>query len=949
MRRPLPVVAGVLLAALLGGLPRQIPSARADDVDPEVVVHVPIDQMDVLLEADRRGIVLDHAAYQRLLAAARARASADEARPPVDAALLAAEGVLDLTESAAAPPRGAPFSITWRVRVLADGPSLVDFPWRGAAVETIDVEGEGQYEERAGRGRLRFEGRGGLTVTVTGFAAVERTEARRRIDLVLPPSGAMAIRLRLPAAVTGFVEGEGGLQRFETAAREASERLVRPRRDGRLSVVWGPAARSADLPPVLDVETRTLHTIDEGMIRSRILVHVEVFREGVETLRLRLPARSGIRAAGGKDVVATARSADRRHLLVTFAKPVRGAVEITLDVETPYRPRAGVPLPRVAVEGALRERGRVDLRFGRGVEARAVHVRGGRRLVAGKRKQGDVVLEYALDGGDGGIDVDLEPARTRLEATSTYYLNLTEPAKTLLAAITLHVFDAPAFVLRPRFPPGYVLRSLTIDGRSDGFRRDPRPDGTIEIRLERGIPAGGSVAILATLERAAVDWVPETGAADVPFVVPSASAAREEGWVAVGADASFQVLDRDVKDLVPVGAAELTSRGVSPVGLVYGYRLDGPAPLVRLSVTRRAPRMEATVVTLLEPQPRRLELSSTVIHRIERAGVRRLIVDLPAWARDTVRFEAGDLLSSERLEEAEGVPEGFERWAVRLARRVLGRHVLHVRYFLDQPEENWRVPATQVLVPRVPLDTVARRAVVLRAPGLEVEVDAAASTMDLADLPSEAVGNPRAVLEVLRLAGDREGPGIAVEKHSGAAVLDAIATEVSLDTAVASAGILRTRARVQLVNVGQQFLHVALPAGSDLIGAVIDGESVKPLRGQDGVLRIPIPAGRRGRRDLVADLTYETRLGGPLGGRARIPAPTFPGLEVLRTTQRLAFDPSLAIERVSGDYGATLRRPSPPRPWIARLLEVLVSRGEEAASRSRPVGQDAPGLETMGE
>ena len=156
----------------------------------------------------------------------------------------------------------------------------------------------------------------------------------------------------------------------------------------------------------------------------------------------------------------------------------------------------GVVLPRIVMPDAVRQRAQVALQFAKGIEAHAVRVEGGRRLASQPRKGGPALLRYALAGAEGVVAVDLVPGDVRLEASSTYYLNLTEPSKGLLAAVTYHVRQGTAFALTPRFPAGYGLRSLTVNGRRDGFRFDQRSDGEIEIRLERGVPEGGRIEIL---------------------------------------------------------------------------------------------------------------------------------------------------------------------------------------------------------------------------------------------------------------------------------------------------------------------------------------------------------------------------------------------------------------------------------------------------------------------
>jgi len=930
---------------------RPAPPPPDDGRGPTELVHVPTEEMDVLLRADRRGIVLRYAEYQRLMKAAKARAEALEALPPVDGTLVSCRGKLDLTGEDA-----ATMQLDYVVEVLADGPRSVAFPLRNFALEQLlvqDADGavSGRYEEWKGRPRLRFESPGRRTVTARASAAFLRKGAQRYLDLQLPPASAMSVALRFPAGVEGVVIGEGPAIPVRARSDEPLTVHARPSRGGRLRIAFAPSAKGTeDGPPILDTLTNALHTVGDGLINTRVVVHVDVFRSPVDRLTLQVPADLSVRALEGNGVTGFRRSADATRLTVQLAKRVLGPVIVTLEGERPYRPGDGVALPHVLVGGSVRDRALMAVQFGRDVRVRGFRVTEGRRLPASRAKGQQHLLRYELTRESGTLAVDLAPGAVRLDAVSTYYLNLAEAGKTLIATTTYRVLEGTVFALRPRMPGGYELRTVTINGRPGGFNRDLRPDGTLEIALARGVPAGGEISLAATLEQAQADWVADGQPVRVPFAVPAAGATREEGLVAIGADAAFRVLEAAREDLVAVGAAELTARGISAAGLVYGYRLDGPKPAVTFNVQRHEPLLEASVVTTLLPSPRRLDVLAVVAHRIQRAGVRVLLVDVPAWAEeDQVRFESPFVRGAVLLkgeEKPADVPAGYERWRVDLNQRVIGRHATVVRYHDDLADENWSVPADRALGVRAPLEGSERYMVVQRADGLEVRVvteGADIRAVELTELPAAAAVDPRLVLEALRLTNGAEGVGVSVQKHSGAAVLDAVATQVQLETAVAREGVLRTRAEVHLFNVDRQFLRVSLPPGSDLVGAVVGNKAVKVLTDPSGVMMVPIPTARARGEITVATLTYDTKLEDGVGGTVRVPSPVFHDLEVLQTSHRVAFDPDFEITSVGGDYGkisaAALRRRT---PWIVTFLGAF-TLGGGGGQGFRLTGDEASG------
>ncbi len=929
------------------------PALAGDAKGPTELVHVPTKEMDVLLRADRKGIVLRYAEYERLMKAAKARAASLEAQPPVDGTLVSCAGTIDLT-----PERAATMRLTYGVDVLADGPRSVAFPLRGFAIEHLliqDPDGtpSGRYEEWGGRPRLRFAEPGPRVVTATASAAFARKGAQRYLDLWLPPASAMALSLRFPAGMEGVVIGEGAAVTVRAPSDGPLDVRARPSRSGRLRIAFAPRAKGTEGgPAILDTRTNSLHSVGDGLVHSRVIVNADIFRTPVSRLQLDVPEGFAVRSLTGKGVTGFRRDASGRSLTVDFGKPVLGTAVITLEGERPYQPGPDVEMPNVTVTGAVRHRAEMSMQFGRDVRVRGFDVTGGKRLPASRAKGQTHLMRYALTRAEGRLAVELEAGEVRLDATSTYYLNLAEAGKTLIVTTTYRVLEGTVFALRPKMPGGYELRGITINGRPTGFSKDLRPDGTLEIALARGVAQGADISLAATLEQSQADWVPDGRAVNVPLNVPSAGAQREQGLVAIGADAAFQVLETMRNDLVAVGAAEVTARGISAAGLVYGYRLDGEKAAVSFSVQRHQPVVQAAIVSTLLPSARRLDIVGVVAHHIRRAGVRTIDIDVPAWAdKDQVRFQSPFVRGAVRLEgEAKpaNVPAGYERWRVDLNQRVIGRHTTVVRYHDDLDEENWSIPPGRALGVRVPLERAQRFLVVQRAEGLEVGVDMQGDdvrSIEWTELPAEAAVDPLRALDVLRLANGSEGVGLRVQKHEGASVLDAVATSVELHTAVAREGMLRTRAWVRLFNVDRQFLRVSLPPRSELIGAVVDGEAVKVLADPAGILLVPVPTARKRMDETIASLTYETKLGKKLSGSVRIPGPVFHGLEVLRTEHQVAFDPDVRIASVGGDYGRVRApRPRARSPWIADVWpsgDISVFGMREYSRRvSAPAGSD---------
>ena len=921
----------VLGVARSGGADEKSPAPPApeDPLGPIERVFVPVDQLDLLLQSQREGIVLDHAAYRRLLDAARARARAGDAPAPVDGTWVDATATVNLLG-----PTYGTIEGTWTAVALRPGTSRLRFPIRGAVLERLEGEGA-RLEQSFGSAAVVWDAPGRHTVSLKLSAPIGSKDGARTFVVDVPPAAAMSFDVKLPPGVEGVVEGMAGAQRFTTPAGQPTVVRARPTAKGRLTVRFAAAAKVAEGPPILDAHVVAAHRLGDGRDELRIAAEVDVYRTPTDRIVLDVPDDLALLAVGGDGVVRHARSDDRRQLVLELGEPKTGRLVVTLQGEVPFTADGLRELPAVHVVDALRERSTVGLDAATDVRVDDVLVADGRRLPA---ENGQTALRFGLVSAAGTLRVALRPTSTVLEAVSTHYLNLTETGRSLLVTTTYRAVEGTVHRLSPKVPVGFEVRRLVVNGREDGFVRETRADGTLDITLAEGLREGQELTLSALLERDAADWLPDGTTVELPFEVPSAGADREEGLVGIGADAAFEVRERGRTDLVAVGAADLAERGVRAEGLVFGYRIDGPSPSVTYEVERRTPVVEAEVVTTLSPSPRRLDVQAIVVHDVRRAGVRTFQVDVPTWAGDEVRFEGSSVRGHEKM-PLNGTRPGYDRYEITLGQRVVGRHSLVVLYHRDTDDENWSLGADEPLLPDVPLERVERYVVVQRAEGLEVALPGAsiegdARTVEVTDLPIEAPANPLATLEVLHLVERRDGLALGVQRHDGAAVLDAIGVEARLWTAVAREGVLRTRALVLLKNAGRQQVPVELPPGSHLIGALAGPsptalEPVKPLRSRQGMLLVPLGAAGGGAACIA--LTYETRAGHPFDGEVTVPAPRFPGLEVLLTSHDVAFDDDIDVRSMSGDFGVYEAPARRSKPWITYLFPAPTMGVESSA------------------
>ena len=436
--------------------PRQpvVPKAPKEPAIP-TVVHVPIDELDTLVRAQGRSILLRYDEYRALLDAAGANDADARSLPSLDVVPLSAEGTLDLTDE-----RGARFTAVYRLRGLAPGPRSTGFAAGGLAFESVRVEAEGgrgtgplrgarrarAHLPRRARRPARVGGRVGGALDGGHHAALRPLAAQPRGDGARAHDSA----------------GRAGLDR---GRRRAARRPVSGREGGRGSRAadaaagissshWAPSAKGSEGPTVIDAEVRTLYTLGDGVVAVRALVRADVLRTPTDTLTLDVPPDLAVHAIEGPGITGFVRSEDRTRVSIRLEKPTLGRVEALVQGERAHDGRGG---HRPPAHRASRTR-RGTAAWPRSGSARTSTCgRCASTGVGGVPEPGTDeatkgVLRYALDRADARLTVDVEPGALRVDATGTYYLNLAEPGQTLLAMVTYRVAEGTLFRAEPALP-----------------------------------------------------------------------------------------------------------------------------------------------------------------------------------------------------------------------------------------------------------------------------------------------------------------------------------------------------------------------------------------------------------------------------------------------------------------------------------------------------------------
>ncbi|HUT95444.1 MAG TPA: hypothetical protein VMY37_38675, partial [Thermoguttaceae bacterium] len=242
-------------------------------------------------------------------------------------------------------------------------------------------------------------------------------------------------------------------------------------------------------------------------------------------------------------------------------------------------------------------------------------------------------------------------------------------------------------------------------------------DAGQQITVELFQPAKGSQKVVVELEKFARDEgekeAPNQVSAEVQVpVVKALGVGRQQGVVVVQVAEGLRAEASKASGLLQVDAAELPD-ALKRADWSFSYRYAAVPFELRLSLEKVQPRIVADSLVEAQLEPKRISLDVLTVYTVERAGVFRLDLDVPAGyeVRDVRGREAAGAAAVEvDTHHLEGDDE--TRLVVNLARKAIGRVALFVQLEKDLDEPDLLTPAGKadvpLAIPQVAPDSVER-------------------------------------------------------------------------------------------------------------------------------------------------------------------------------------------------------------------------------------------------
>ena len=133
---------------------------------------------------------------------------------------------------------------------------------------------------------------------------------------------------------------------------------------------------------------------------------------------------------------------------------------------------------------------------------------------------------------------------------------------------------------------------------------------------------------------------------------------------------------------------------------------------------------------------------------------------------------------------------------------------------------------------------------------------------------------------------------LTAARHGHSELAALIVQQLALRSVLAPDGSTRHQATLSVQHSGEQYLTLALPPTATLLSVLAAGNPVKPVRGPDSTLSIPLPATSANQPQVQLTLLYETT--DPpwlLTGQRKLHPPTIPGNVPILATDWQVFTP----------------------------------------------------------
>ena len=902
-----------LCLAVFAGLVSAATAAPETKPAPPTKVYVPYEKLKGVFEADKQGVFLPYAEFQRLWRAAKQSPAAVREAPM--SYLVSSAKFTGKVDSELARMR-----LELVVDILADGWVQVPIGLGDVAVSAVSADKAktapllrvvgGQYV-------LLTRGKGRQTITVDFARQLVTKPGLNVLGFRIPPAAITTLELTIPDE-NMKVDVEPMLaattEQIDVAGKKATRLQAFLGATSAVKLSWKPKTQAAaDLAAVVICEQAQHINVAEALISHEIRFNYDIRRRGVDTFTVQLPGKFRVTAVDGANIskwdIAAAGDDKTQMLKVNLFSPAKGSYALTVRMELFLKDaEMKVPLSPIVTREVLRRTGLIAVTHS---PRRSVELSGAKNLARvdtgrlPKNLAGQAgVTAWRFITPDYAGTLAIGTVEPRITARHYWALGVNDDRMDLHSRLDYTIERTGLFQLSLNLPEPWEVVSLGPANLVDDYQLSGKgAKRMLNILLKREVTGNVQLALHARAPRKVPDE-------PVKFVLPKADPKNLRLY---SGQLRLHLADRlraEVDTLeqfqpMPLGSAlQLNLVGVSPVMAMEFRSIDQAKPAsASFKIAVKPAQVSAVVHRLVNIESGSVVDQAMIDYTVLYAPVDTFYLKMPAsLAHAGARISGPDIKERPRIDKLPddqvttkpADDDDAIKWAyykVVLQSPVIGRYRLRVdsrRSFLAGAEGKVSNVAVEPILAAGKLSDQTGFIAIAKADTLAIR-DPKVKNLLPGD-PTNAADVPEASYrKVAALAFRYNAPpfelSLPVATQKEAAVFTTIATGAIIEQVLGRDGALNTNATFLLDTSRGDRIAVTLPEGNTGLRVLLNGQNAPVETGDTAnvkIVRLPPSAGQ------VTKLVLELRYSMNIGRSGKLTAPKLPeGIPVHQTFWRL--------------------------------------------------------------
>ncbi len=811
-------------------------------------VFVPVEDLDVIIERDKQGVLLPRAKFDVLLTQAKANAEKNAVPAGIAVVLTSADYAAQIVGDQLL------LSVTAELTQFDDEWRESRFALQRLSLEQVLVDDAPALVGRHTDGSVSLftdtRGKHSLKLQLSTELNALGSDQVAAFSLLRAPSGTLT--LSLPAGKRLLI-GNLQLERPAPLDQVADYKIAIGGTGGIQLRITDRAAENAADSLTFASTGYGLH-VAPGEVTWHALTTLQIFGKPVDRLSFSVPRYLEIADVESTGLESWELSDDpndtqRTNISLTFGQAFDGARKISFKGVMAVESGAAWTVPPLQIVGVTSHIGQVVIQYPAGVRVRVDESAGVRRATQEQKPAADMPddvsqvnasesLRFDIWQSDFYLRLTTQPKEREVQSAVAAVLDVNTTGLELQAALTIETHFASLFELDIRLPAEWQVLTILRDNQPLKWQMvslDQPGTNQLRILLDPPLAAETSGQIRLALRRDVEGWPVEAEpiTVNLPELFLPQSSLSEGAFVIRGDDdLDLEAFDLTGLDPQPLKAAFERLRFQS-----QDTRYSG-----KLKITRKPSRIAAQTVTFGRIDPQTFHTFIQSVIEVQGGGIRTINVALPESAGSALRFECP---SPRIIEQKAAAPQNGERvWTLHFEQRLRGQALVVCDIELPRGESKDFI-VTQCRF----IDAERQNGYLAVEAGGEQRLTITATDaggtalpeVDPLDLPNVFYQPKERIVAVHRAPSPGAVLTLSEQKFEKLPVPTAICPLLEISTILGGTGELQHRATFQLSIVGVQGLHVTLPNGSTLWATLVDGHPVEIRRSGD-VYLIPLPA-----------------------------------------------------------------------------------------------------------